>query len=130
VREGEAVNARAREILAGPGPFADRLVRSCITSVQDIKQSRYLHLLFDHSEETPNTASAFEAFRDLTERNTKEYIEAAMEAGEVRDDLSAEAIIRWTHRVFVMLVADPPGPDEGNFEDVLRRFVLPSIAPQ
>lgn len=113
-------------------PFLDQLVAACLVGNEAARTSPTTRLLIDH-DEVAHTYHATEASdlwrRKLAEALGKRIARAAAK-GEVRDDLSPETLARWVTRINFSLMAEPPNPEDGGEEGILRNLLAASLAPR
>ena len=131
LREVDLILKRSERLLSGDGPFADRLVAACLASFGQIRESHYMGILLDPESvgRTLHAAAASQAFERRATEALEPALRAAVEAGEVRDDVPLPRVLRWVWRIAFSLVSEPAGELDGGDEGVLRDFLVPAITP-
>jgi hypothetical protein len=84
----------------------------------------------DELGRTFRAAEASDVWSDNLAKALGQRIEAAMAAGEVRDDVTAETMAHWVTRIAFSLVAEPGRPEDGGDAGLIRAFVPACLAPQ
>jgi AcrR family transcriptional regulator len=128
--DSRPIVAASDRIMRGPGRFEDRLVDAFVEAQRAIRASPFLSLLYspENAAFTMRAAAASDLLREKTRRALTEYVTEAIDKGELRSDVGADAIVSWLTRVHTMLMADPPPDEEGGPAKVLRLFVVASIS--
>jgi AcrR family transcriptional regulator len=113
-------------------PFLDQLASAVIVGLEAARKSPTMALLIG-AEELGRTFRAAEASDDWSDNLAQglgRRIEAAMAAGEVRDDLTAETMAHWVTRIAFSLAAEPGRPEDGGDAGLIRAFVPACLAPR
>jgi hypothetical protein len=84
----------------------------------------------DDLARTFRAAEASDVWSENLAQALGQRIEAAMAAGEVRDDLTAETMAHWVTRIAFSLAAEPGRPEDGGDEGLIRAFIPACLAPQ
>lgn len=113
-------------------PFLDQLVAACLAGNEAARTSPTTRLLIDNDEalHTYHAAQASDLWRTELAKALGRRIARAAAAGEVRNDISPEALARWVTRVNFSLMAEPAGAEDGGEEGVLRHLLAASLAPR
>ncbi|MBJ7336808.1 TetR/AcrR family transcriptional regulator [Mycolicibacterium sp.] len=132
VRALAGVLTAAEECWTTDEPFLDQLVAACLVGNEAARTSPTTRLLIDGDEvgHTFHAAQASELWRDRLAGTLGQRIARAAAAGEVRDDLSPESLARWVTRVNFSLMAEPPSPEDGGEEGMLRHLLARSLEPR
>jgi AcrR family transcriptional regulator len=131
VRAMSAVLDAAEPCFHTVEPFLDQLVRAVMIGLHTARTSPTMRLLIaqDQAGRTYRAASTSEDWRKNLVEGVGQRIAAAIALGEVRDDVSAEAMALWVTRIAFSLVADPGRPEEGGDEGILRGFLVRALGP-
>jgi AcrR family transcriptional regulator len=113
-------------------PFLDQLVAACLVGNAAARTSLAMRLLIDHDEvaHTYHANEASDLWRTKLAEALGKRIARAAADGDVRDDLSPETLARWVTRINFSLMAEPPGPEDGGEEGILRNLLAASLAPR
>jgi AcrR family transcriptional regulator len=113
-------------------PFLDQLVRAVTVGLDTARNSPTMRLLIaqDQAGQTYRAASTSENWRKNLVEGIGQRIAAAIALGEVRDDVSAEAMALWVTRIAFSLVGEPGRPEEGGDEGILRGFLARALSPR
>jgi AcrR family transcriptional regulator len=113
-------------------PFLEQLANAMVVGLRAARSSPAMALLIG-ADDLGRTFRAAEA-SDVWSQNLAEAlgqrIEAAMVAGEVRDDVTAETMAHWVTRIAFSLAAEPGRPEDGGDEGLIRAFIPACLAPQ
>ena len=133
LRESEAVNEKVKALMSQPGPFADRLVKATLRSINAIRSGRYLPLML-----TPEGAllaskavTASSVFYESSRETMGPFLEAAKAAGEVRGEIELDDFIEWTLRIiFSFAMFDSPTKrDAKSLRRLIDTFLVPALTP-
>jgi len=110
-------------------PFLDQLVNAVTIGLATARNSPTMRLLItrDQAGQTYRAASTSEDWRKNLVEGIGQRIAAAIALGEVRDDVSAEAMALWVTRIAFSLVEEPGRPEEGGDEGILRGFLARAL---
>lgn len=113
-------------------PFLDQLVNATTVGLRAARNSPTMALLIgaDDLGKTFHAAEASETWNQNLAHVLGRRLEVAMEAGEVRDDLTADTMARWVTRIAFSLIAEPGRADDGGDEGLIRAFLPACLAPQ
>jgi AcrR family transcriptional regulator len=113
-------------------PFLEQLVNAVAVGLQAARSSPAMALLIgdDDLGRTFRAAEASDVWSENLAQALGQRIEAAMAAGEVRDDLTAETMAHWVTRIAFSLAAEPGRPEDGGDEGLIRAFIPACLAPQ
>jgi AcrR family transcriptional regulator len=113
-------------------PFLDQLVNAMTVGLQAARRSPTMALLIGTDElgRTFRAAEASELWGKSLAEALGGRIEAAMAAGEVRDDLSAETMAHWVTRIAFSLAAERGRPEDGGDAGLIRAFIPACLAPR
>jgi AcrR family transcriptional regulator len=113
-------------------PFLDQVVKSTVVGVQAARESPAMSILIgeDNLARTIRATEASELWRQRLTEAIGHRLEAAMAAGDVRDDVSADIMARWVTRIAFSLIAEPGRPEEGGDEGLIRAFLPACLAPR
>lgn len=113
-------------------PFLEQLANAMVVGLQAARSSPAMALLIGADElgRTFRAAEASDVWSDNLAKALGQRIEAAMAAGEVRDDVTAETMAHWVTRIAFSLVAEPGRPEDGGDAGLIRAFVPACLAPQ
>jgi AcrR family transcriptional regulator len=113
-------------------PFLEQLVNAVVIGLQAARDSPTMSLLIG-ADELGRTFRAAES-SDVWSQNLAlalgRRIEAAMAAGEVRDDLTVETMAHWVTRIAFSLAAEPGRPEDGGDAGLIRAFLPGCLAPR
>jgi hypothetical protein len=84
----------------------------------------------DELGRTFRAAEASEAWGENLAGALGHRLEEAMAAGEVRDDLTAEAMAHWVTRIAFSLAAEPGRAEDGGDAGLIRAFLPACLAPR
>jgi AcrR family transcriptional regulator len=133
MRESDAVNARLKALMDKPGPFADRLLKATMKSIDSVRSGKYLPLMLtpEGSLLASKAVMASSAFYDTTRATMGPYVEAAKANGEVRADLDLDDFNEWMLRImFSFAMFDSPAKDvQKHIRHMLSTFLIPAIEP-
>jgi len=133
LRESEAVNEKVKALMSQPGPFADRLVKATLRSINAIRSGRYLPLML-----TPEGAllaskavTASSAFYESSRETMGPFLEAAKAAGEVRAEIELDDFIEWTLRIIFSfaMFESPTKRDAKSLRRLIDTFLVPALTP-
>jgi AcrR family transcriptional regulator len=112
-------------------PFSEQLVMACLAGNAAARNSPTMRLLIDNDEalRTFHAAATSALWRVTLAEALGQRIAAAIEAGEVRSDLTPETLARWIARINFSLITEPGNADDGGDEGLLRALLIPSLAP-
>jgi AcrR family transcriptional regulator len=113
-------------------PFLEQLASAMVVGLQAARSSPAMALLIGADElgRTFRAAEASDVWSDNLATALGQRIEAAMAAGEVRDDVTAETMAHWVTRIAFSLVAEPGRPEDGGDAGLIRAFVPACLAPR
>jgi AcrR family transcriptional regulator len=113
-------------------PFLDQLVNAVVVGLQAARSSPTMALLIGADElgRTFRAAEASELWGESLAKALGRRIEAAIAAGEVRDDLTAETMAHWVTRIAFSLAAEPGRREDGGDAGLIRAFVPACLAPR
>ncbi|MDV3124552.1 TetR/AcrR family transcriptional regulator [Mycobacterium sp. 21AC1] len=113
-------------------PFLEQLVNAMTIGMRAARNSPTMALLIgaDDLGRTFHAAEASEVWGQNLAEALGQRIEAAITAGEVRDDLTSETMARWVTRIAFSLIAEPGRPEDGGDEGLIRAFVPACLAPR
>jgi len=132
VRAMSAVLDAAEPCFHTDEPFLDQLVSAVTIGLDTARNSPTMRLLIarDQAGRTYRAASTSEDWRKNLVEGIGQRIAAAIVLGEVRDDVSAEAMALWVTRIAFSLVEEPGRPEEGGDEGILRNFLARALGPR
>ncbi|MGH3643286.1 MAG: TetR/AcrR family transcriptional regulator [Mycobacterium sp.] len=113
-------------------PFLDQLVNAVVLGLEAARNSPTMALLIGADElgRTFRAAEASEVWSENLAEALGHRLEAAMAAGEVRDDLTAETMAHWVTRMAFSLAAEPGRPEDGGDAGLIRAFLPACLAPR
>jgi AcrR family transcriptional regulator len=113
-------------------PFLDQLANAVVVGVQAARDSPTMALLIgaDDLGRTFRAAEASDVWSESLAQALGRRLEAAMAAGHVRDDLTAETMAHWVTRIAFSLAAEPGRPEDGGDAGLIRAFLPACLAPQ
>ncbi|WP_166903380.1 TetR/AcrR family transcriptional regulator [Mycobacterium sp. DL440] len=113
-------------------PFLEQLVKATAVGLRGARDSPTMALLIgaDDLSKTFHAAEVSETWSQHLAQVLGRRLEIAMEAGEVRDDLTADTMARWVTRIAFSLIAEPGRPEDGGDEGLIRAFLPACLAPQ
>jgi AcrR family transcriptional regulator len=113
-------------------PFLEQLVNAVVIGLEAARSSPAMALLIGADElgRTFRAAEASDVWSDNLAKALGQRIEAAMAAGEVRDDVTAETMAHWVTRIAFSLAAEPGRPEDGGDAGLIRAFVPACLAPR
>jgi AcrR family transcriptional regulator len=113
-------------------PFLEQLVNAVVIGLEAARSSPAMALLIGADElgRTFRAAEASDVWSDNLAMALGQRIEAAMAAGEVRDDVTAETMAHWVTRIAFSLAAEPGRPEDGGDAGLIRAFVPACLAPR
>jgi AcrR family transcriptional regulator len=113
-------------------PFLEQLVNAMVIGLQAARSSPAMALLIGADElgRTFRAAEASDVWSDNLAQALGQRLEAAMAAGEVRNDLTAETMAHWVTRIAFSLAAEPGRPEDGGDAGLIRAFVPACLAPR
>ncbi|MDT5127315.1 MAG: hypothetical protein QOH54_2959 [Mycobacterium sp.] len=113
-------------------PFLEQLANAMVVGLQAARSSPAMALLIGADElgRTFRAAEASDVWSDNLAKALGQRIEAAMAAGEVRDDVTAETMAHWVTRIAFSLVAEPGRPEDGGDAGLIRAFIPACLAPR
>jgi AcrR family transcriptional regulator len=133
MRESDAVNEKVKALMGKPGPFADRLIKATMRSIESVRQGKYLPLMV-----TPEGAilaskavTASSAFYETMRETMGPFVEQAKADGELRPDLELDDFNEWMLRIifsFAMLDS-PTQRDQKHIRHLLETFLSPALSP-
>ena len=112
-------------------PFLERLIDACVVGLEAAHSSPTMRALI-RQDDLPHTYAMSQRSGEWRSRLHEGFgrrLAAAVEAGDVRDDLPAETLANWVIRVCFSFIAEPGRPEDGGDEGVLRAFLAKSLAP-
>jgi AcrR family transcriptional regulator len=134
MRESDAVTDKVKALMGKPGPFADRLVKGMMRSIEAIRQGKYLPLML-----TPEGAilatkavTASSAFYDTMRETMGPFVEQAKADGEVRPEVELDDFNEWTLRIifsFAMFDSPTQRDHQKHIKRMLEEFLVPSFRP-
>jgi AcrR family transcriptional regulator len=113
-------------------PFLERLVNAVVVGVAAARSSPTMAMLIGADElgRTFRAAEASDLWGEQLSEALGHRIEAAMAAGEVRDDVTAETMAHWVTRIAFSLAEEPGRPEDGGDEGLIRAFLPACLAPR
>ena len=133
LRESQAVNEKVKALMRQPGPFADRVVKAMMRSIDAIRSGRYLPLMLTPggAQLASKAVTASTAFYEKSRETMGPFFEQAKVDGEVRDEIALDDFIEWTLRIiFSFAMFDSPAPrDQKRLRRLLDTFLVPSLTP-
>jgi AcrR family transcriptional regulator len=133
LRESDAVNGKLSALLDRPGPFAERLLKATMWTIDSIRTGKYLPLMLtpEGAMLFSNAVTASTAFYESTRKTMGPYIEEAQRLGEVRKDLDLDDFNEWMLRiVFSFAMIDSPSKrNSKHVKRLLSTFLLPALEP-
>lgn len=113
-------------------PLPEQVVNAVLIGLEAARSSPTMALLIGADElgQTYRAAQASEIWRKDLAETLGQRIDAAVAAGEVRVDVSAETLARWVTRIAFSLVAEPGRPEDGGDEGLVRAFIPACLAPR
>jgi len=132
VRAIRAVLDASEPLWDADEPFLDRLVNATTVGLNAARNSPTMALLIgaDDLGRTFHAAEASEAWSQNLTQALGKRLEEAQDAGEVRDDLTADTMAHWVTRIAFSLVAEPGRPEDGGDEGLIRAFLPACLAPR
>jgi len=111
-------------------PFPDQLVNAMLVGLDAARSSPTMALLISADElgRTFRVAEASDLWRQGLAETLGRRIAAAVAAGEVRDDVSADTLAHWVTRIAFSLAAEPGRPEDGGDEGLIRAFIPACLA--
>jgi AcrR family transcriptional regulator len=131
LRESEAVNEKVKALMRQPGPFAERVAKAMMRSINSIRSGKYLPLML-----TPEGAAlaskavvASSAFYESSRETMGPFLEEAKAAGEVGAEIELDDFIEWTLRlIFSFAMFDSPiKRDAKSLRRLIDTFLVPAI---
>jgi AcrR family transcriptional regulator len=133
LRESEAVNAKVQALMSKPGPYAERLIKATLRSIEAVRRGKYLPLMLtpEGSLLASKAVTASSAFYDTMRATMGPFVEQAKADGELRPDLELDDLNEWTLRIiFSFAMFDSPTErDEQRIRHLLETFLAPALAP-
>jgi AcrR family transcriptional regulator len=113
-------------------PFLEQLANAVVAGVAAARSSPTMAMLIGADElgRTFRAAEASELWGERLAEALGHRIEAAMAAGEVRDDITAETMAHWVTRIAFSLAAEPGRPEDGGDEGLIRAFLPACLSPR
>jgi AcrR family transcriptional regulator len=134
MRESEQVNEKVKALMRQPGPFAARVVKTTLRSIESIRSGKYLPLML-----TPEGAilaskavTASSAFYETSRETMGPFFDEAQANGEIRPDITLDDFIEWTLRIiFSFAMFDSPVQRDAkrSVKRLIETFLVPSLAP-
>jgi AcrR family transcriptional regulator len=133
MRESDAVNEKVRRLMSQPGPFADRVVKAMLRSIDAIRSGKYLPLMLttDGAMLASKAVTASDAFYEGARATMEPFLEEAKVEGEVRKEISLDDFIEWTLRIMFSfaMFESPKKRDRKSLERLLGSLVVPWLSP-
>lgn len=113
-------------------PFLEQLVKATAIGLREARNSPTMALLIgaDDLSKTFHAAETSDTWSQHLAQALGRRLEVAMEAGEVRDDVTADTMARWVTRIAFSLIAEPGRPEDGGDEGLIRAFLPACLAPR
>jgi AcrR family transcriptional regulator len=131
VRAVAAVVDAGEEWFRAKGPFVDRVINAALAGLDAVRRSQAMRSMITADELGPThrAAEASEIWNTEVVRRFSERFAVAAAAGEVRSDVSPEALAHWVTRVCFSLIDEPGRPEFGGDAGLLRAFLPGALAP-
>jgi AcrR family transcriptional regulator len=134
MRESDAVNERVKALMSKPGPFAERLIKASMRSIESIRQGKYLPLMLtpEGAMLASKAVTASSAFYDTMRETMGPFVEQAKLDGEVRPDVELDNFNEWMLRIiFSFAMFDSPSQTDhrGHIRRLLEEYLVPSLQP-
>jgi len=133
LRESETVNAKVKSLMSRPGPFAERVVKALMRSIDAIRSGKYLPLMLspEGAVLASKAITASSAFFESSRATMSPFFERAKADGEVRGDIELDDFIEWTLRIiFSFAMFDSPiQRDPKDLRRLIETFLVPSLTP-
>lgn len=132
VRAIDAVLEASESCWQTDEPFLDQLCNAMLIGLRDARNSPTMSLLIgaDDLGRTFRAAEGSEVWSDRLAKALGGRLQAAIAAGEVRDDLTAETMAHWVTRIAFSLAAEPGRSEDGGDAGLIRAFVPACLAPR
>ena len=107
-------------------------LRATVVGLAAARNSPAMALLIGAEDvgRTHRAAEASELWGQRLSRVLGLRLEAAMAAGEVRDDVTVDTMVHWVTRIAFSLIAEPGRPEDGGDEGLIRAFLPACLAPR
>ncbi|WP_308170563.1 TetR/AcrR family transcriptional regulator [[Mycobacterium] fortunisiensis] len=112
-------------------PFLDKLIDACVVGIEVARGLPPMQVLINRNElpHTQAIAAASEDWQTRIREAIGHRLAGAAAAGQIRSDLTPDALAQWIVRICISLTMDPPDPHAGGDEAVLQAFLPRCLAP-